>query len=239
MLRHLATLACLSACAALNLPTRLLHRPRAGTVSMSGWDASADEAAAKAAWLASRELPTWGPSAGAAAPAVTAVPAGNAWLAPGTSVLTLEAADEMSNVALNEAAARGFKPVSVVVLDATGRTLVSKTMIACATLAPDLALAKATTCVGFHVSSRVFRDNYISSEGGGPKMPQALAMSIVGASVGQPVATFPGGVLCRDASNNVVGAIGVSGAASDEDEHCAILGAQAVGLLTEPAMSAL
>ena len=31
----------------------------------------------------------------------------------------------------------------------------------------------------------------------------------------------------------------MSGAASDEDEHCAILGAHAVGLLTEPAQSRL
>ena len=56
---------------------------------------------------------------------------------------------------------------------------------------------------------------------------------------GLPIAAFPGGVLCRDAANNVVGAIAVSGASSDEDEHCAILGAHAVGLLTEPAQSRL
>ena len=36
-----------------------------------------------------------------------------------------------------------------------------------------------------------------------------------------------------------VGAVGVSGAAADEDEHCAITAAQAVGLVTEPATSAL
>ena len=53
------------------------------------------------------------------------------------------------------------------------------------------------------------------------------------------MASFPGGVLCRDAADNVVGAIGVSGAASDEDEHCAILGAHSVGLRTEPAQSRL
>ena len=94
-------------------------------------------------------------------------------------------------------------------------------------------------CVGFHISSRQFRDGYINSEGLGAKMPQALAMGIVGASAQQAVASFPGGVLCRDTANNVVGAIGVSGAASDEDEHCAILGAQSVGLVTEPAQSAI
>ena len=193
------------------------------------------DAAAKAAWLAKQEQASWGPP-----PAYTAAAqVGSGWLAPGAPSLTLEAADEMANVALREVSANGFRPVSVCVLDVSGRTLVSKTMVACATLAPDLAQAKARTCVGFHISSRAFRDAYVNSEGLGPKMPQALAMGAVGAAVGQPVASFPGGVLCRDASNNVVGAIGVSGAASDEDEHCAILGAQAVGLVTEPAQSRL
>lgn len=192
-----------------------------------------NEMDAKQAWLAKLEVPSWGP------PADFVEAVDGDWLEPGANVLTLEAADEMSNVALREATTRSFRPVSVVVLDAAGRTLVAKTMIACATLAPELALAKARTCVGFHISSRAFRDAYVNSEGGGPKMPQALAMGTVGASVGQPVASFPGGVLCRDAGNNVIGAIGVSGAASDEDEHCAILGAKAVGLRTEPAKSAL
>ena len=41
---------------------------------------------------------------------------------------------------------------------------------------------------------------------------QLLQMSIVGASVEQPLAAVPGGVLVRDASNNIVGAVGVSGA---------------------------
>jgi len=207
-----------------------------------------DDAVAKKAWMAKQDWLPW--QSRETSPAVQdceqSVPltaprgeVGSAWLVPGTPVLTLEAADMMSNVALKEAAARSFKPVSVCVLDASGRELVTKTMIACATLAPELAVAKARTCVGFHISSRAFRDNYINSEGGGAKMPQALAMGTVSASARQPVASFPGGVLCRDRNNNVVGAIGVSGAASDEDEHCAILGAQAVGLVTEPAKGAL
>jgi uncharacterized protein GlcG (DUF336 family) len=47
--------------------------------------------------------------------------------------------------------------------------------------------------------------------------------------------------LCRDAHGNVIGAIGVSGAAADEDEHCAVHGARALGeaVLTEPATSPL
>ena len=55
----------------------------------------------------------------------------------------------------------------------------------------------------------------------------------------QPFIAVPGGVLCRDEAKNVVGAIGVSGATADEDEHCAVVGAQAIGLVTEPAESPL
>ena len=201
--------------------------------------------AAKQAWMAKQEQPAWGPSGAArtapafATPTAPAAVVDGAWLAPGMPVLTLEAADEMSNVALRQAAMHASQPVSVCVLDPSGRTLVAKTQVACATLAPELAQAKATTCVGFHMSSRAFRDAYIDGEGRGPKMPQALAMGTVGASARLPMAPFPGGVLCRDAARNIVGAIGVSGARSDEDEHCAILGAQAVGLVTEPAASSL
>jgi len=164
---------------------------------------------------------------------------GTKWLVPGTPVLTLEAADAMTNVALREATARSFSPVSVCVVDAGGRTLVSKTMLGCANLSPDLALAKAAVCIGLHCSSRELRDRYQNDQGIGPKMPQLLAMGTVGAAANKALAPFPGGVLCRDAAQNVVCAIAVSGAASDEDEHCAIVAAKSVGLVTEPDASRL
>ena len=71
------------------------------------------------------------------------------------------------------------------------------------------------------------------------RTPQLLAMGTIGSSIQQPMAAFPGGLLLRDASKNIVGGIGVSGAAADEDEHCAITAARAVGLTTDPATSAL
>ena len=227
--------------ATFSLPRSRTAQPhRAARPSMAEF---ADEAAAKAAWLAKQEQTSWGQPAGAspayAAPAAPAHQVGNAWLAPGTPVLTLEAADHISNVALNEAVARGFPPVSVCVMDPSGRVLVAKTMVSCATMAPELAQAKATTCVGFHMPTRQFRDRHVNGDGLGPKMPQMLSMSIAAGAVRLPLAAFPGGILCRDAANNVVGAVGVSGASSDEDEHCAILGAHAVGLFTDPPQSAL
>lgn len=205
-----------------------------------------DEDMAKAAWLAKLEEPSWGPGAldmpggpYAPGPAYAAHAPTNAWLMPGAPVLTLEAADQMSNVALQEASARGFNPVSVCVMDTAGRILVAKTMLGVGTLTPSLAISKANACIGLLCSSRELRDKYVNDDGIGPKMPQLLAFETVAAAANQPIGAFPGGVLCRDAANNVICAIGVSGAASDEDEHCAILAAQSVGLMTDPAASRL
>ena len=164
----------------------------------------------------------------------------NGWLAPSAPMLTLEAADEMSNIALREAIARGFKPVCVCVLDAAGIPLVTKRMPGSMGLSPEFAMAKAQTCIGMLCSSRELGAKYINDQGIGAKMPQTLAMELAGAANGKAIVHFAGGVLLRDgASGSIVGAISVSGASSDEDEHCAILAAHSVGLVTEPAASRL
>ncbi len=47
-------------------------------------------------------------------------------------------------------------------------------------------------------------------------------MTTVGTANDVPFVAVPGGVLMRDADGDVVGAIGVSGASADEDEHCGV-----------------
>ena len=42
--------------------------------------------------------------------------------------------------------------------------------------------------------------------------------------------TNPGGVLIRDTSGEIIGAVGISGDTSDKDESCAIAGIEAAGL---------
>jgi uncharacterized protein GlcG (DUF336 family) len=148
--------------------------------------------------------------------------------------LTLEAADAMAQAAVDEAVARRFNDISVAVFDATGRELVSKTQPGCPPLIPHIARAKAGAAVGTHASSRALKDKYLPD-----RLAQLLAMTTLGAAEGLPFVAVPGGVLCRDAGGDVIAAIGVSGASADEDEHCAIAGAQAVGLTSEPPASAL
>jgi len=141
----------------------------------------------------------------------------------------------MANSALREAKLRAFKDISVFVLDTSGRVIVSKTMLGCPNLPPQLAHAKAMASVSTHSNSRALKDKYVPD-----RTPQLMAMTTIGTAVQQPLAAVPGGVLLRDpAQRHVVGAIGVSGASADEDEHCAITAAQSIGLLTEPSASAL
>jgi len=45
----------------------------------------------------------------------------------------------------------------------------------------------------------------------------------------------PGGVLIKDSAGTVIGAVGISGDASDKDEYCAIEGVKAARLTPDPA----
>lgn len=79
-------------------------------------------------------------------------------VASGKPLLTLEAADAMASGAIAEAKAKKFKDISVFVLDASGRVLVSKTMLGCPLLIPEIAHGKAGAAVGTHSSSRSLKD---------------------------------------------------------------------------------
>ena len=76
---------------------------------------------------------------------------------------------------------------------------------------PEFSYAKAYTCVVMSLASREFRDKY-TTENNAAKFCQMSSMVVV---TGGKKAPFPGGVLLRNYDNEVVGAIGVSGASGD------------------------
>ena len=82
---------------------------------------------------------------------------------------------------------------------------------------PEFAYAKANTCLVMKTSSRAFRDKYTQAENPA-RYCQMLTM--VDISKGQMMAC-PGGVLLKTDTGVVAGAVGVSGAAGDEDEYIA------------------
>lgn len=135
--------------------------------------------------------------------------------------LTLEAADEIATIVVKTCQKNGFKPISVSVVDASSEIIVQKRMTGCPSGAfPKFALAKAVTASSLLMPSRSFSAKYATDQPA--KMFQGIAM--VGIADGN-LAPFPGGIVIRDkVTNEVLGAVGVSGAAGDEDEFCALAG---------------
>ncbi|MHB2170225.1 GlcG/HbpS family heme-binding protein [Alsobacter sp. R-9] len=56
----------------------------------------------------------------------------------------------------------------------------------------------------------------------------------VGSVIEGPMVAVPGGVLIRDAAGTLLGAVGISGDNSDNDEKAAIAGIVAAGLVADP-----
>ena len=139
-------------------------------------------------------------------------------------VLTLATAETIASVAVQTCINKKFAPITVVVLDSAGHTVVSKRMDGCSPVGYEkFAAAKANTAIITRSSSRSFRDKY-TTDGSTAKFCQMLAM--VNITQGN-MAPFPGGIVIKTNDGEIIGAVGVSGAAGDEDEHCALSGVEA------------
>ena len=143
--------------------------------------------------------------------------------------LTLDAAAKIVDAAIAERRKAGLLPLAVAVLDAGGNLVAFKREDGCGVLRYDIAFGKAWAALGMGMSTRLIRDRLKER----PAFQGALASASDGRFI--PV---PGGVLLLDATGMAVGAVGISGDASDKDEYCAIAGAHAAGFATEPAAPA-
>ena len=120
----------------------------------------------------------------------------------------------------------GLLPLAVAVIDSGGNLVAFKREDGCGVLRYDIALGKAWAALGMGMSTRLIRDRLH----GRPAFLGALAAASDGRFI--PV---PGGVLVLDAAGSVIGAVGISGDASDKDEYCAIQAIKAAGLGSDPA----
>jgi uncharacterized protein GlcG (DUF336 family) len=135
--------------------------------------------------------------------------------------LTLAQAISIAEATLDRGRAAGYKPLTVAVLDPGGNVKVLLREDGSDYLRPDIAIGKAWGALGMGMSSRALGD--LAAE-----RPQ-FAASLAALAEGK-VVPAAGGVLLRDADAAIVGAVGVSGDVSDNDEECALHGAKAAGL---------
>jgi len=132
------------------------------------------------------------------------------------NVISLKQAQTIVSVALAYAREHNLNPLGVAVLDARGALK--------AYAAEDgSTLGRAQIAMGMGSRSLAKR---------GREAPQfVLAVGNL-----QPMGLIPGpgGVLIRDSADEVIGAVGISGDLSDNDELAAIAGITAAGLRGDP-----
>ena len=134
--------------------------------------------------------------------------------------LTLDKASIIADKALAKARESKFRSMCVAVLDEGGHLKVLKREDGASILRPQIAIGKAWGAVGMGESSRQLSERLKDR----PAFLGALSTMSEGKVV--PVA---GGVLIMN-NNEIIGAVGVTGGTSDEDELCAIEGIKAAGL---------
>jgi uncharacterized protein GlcG (DUF336 family) len=146
-------------------------------------------------------------------------------LIPVFSSLGLAVATSITDAALRLRHEHGLLPLAVAVLDSGGQSVSFRREDGCGVLRHDIAHGKAWGALGMGMATRQIRDRLASR----PAFQNALAA----ASGGRFIPT-PGGVLILNAQGQAIGAVGISGDASDKDEFCAIQAIRAAGLTPEP-----
>src|ERR1700741_5543933 len=141
------------------------------------------------------------------------------------SVLTLAQASVIVDAAMKKGRESNLAPLAVAVLDSGGHLVAFKREDKSGILRFDIAFAKAWGALGMGFGSRTLASR-------AAKTPQFFTM--LAAASGGGIVTTPGGVLVRDAGGNIVGAVGISGDTSDNDEICAVAGIEAAALKADP-----
>ena len=138
--------------------------------------------------------------------------------------LSLQTAQAIITAALAHARQAGFKPLSIVVLDDRAAVVAAASEDGTSLRRFEVAQGKARGALAFNLGSRTLGEMAVER----PHFFAGAAHAVGGGLV--PVA---GGVLIKDAGGKVIGAVGVSGDTSDNDEAAAVAGIEAAGLAAE------
>ena len=138
--------------------------------------------------------------------------------------IKLAQASTIVDVALQKGRELNLRPLVVAVLDAGGHLVAYKREDKSAILRFEIAYGKAYGALGMGFGSRGLYER-------AQKAPMFIT-TLTAASDGRVMAA-PGGVLIQDQNGDTIGAVGISGDTSDNDEACAVAGITAAGLKAE------
>ena len=138
--------------------------------------------------------------------------------------VTLEKANLMIQNAIDKAREIKINPIMVVLLDHRGAIKACLGEDGVSSLRFKIAHGKANGAFQMGMGSRALFNR---------AEQQAYFINAVNALTDGALVAVPGGVLIRDKNNNVVGALGISGDTSDNDEIAAIAGIESVGYIAD------
>ena len=140
------------------------------------------------------------------------------------AVFSLASAQTIVSSARAYASAQKLKPLAVVVLDQRGALVAAAVDDGGSIGRWRIAFGKANGALFFGAGSR--RLSTMAAE-----RPQFIGS--VAALAQDGLVPVPGGVLIRDTAGDIIGAVGVSGDTSENDEAAALAGIEAVGLTAD------
>jgi uncharacterized protein GlcG (DUF336 family) len=134
--------------------------------------------------------------------------------------LTLEIARKILDAALAKGTEKKLKPLVVTVLDARGCVKLTAAQDGTSLLRSEIANGKAFGALAMGMGSRALFQR---------AQEAPFFVSAVNTLAQGRLVPVPGGVLIQDGAV-LLGAVGISGDTSDNDEACAIAGIEAAGL---------
>ncbi|MEO1293840.1 MAG: heme-binding protein [Pseudomonadota bacterium] len=140
------------------------------------------------------------------------------------TALPLATAKTIVAAALAKGREMGLKPLSVVVLDGGAAVTAFEREDGASRMRFEIARGKANGGLAVGMGSRAL---------GNRAEQQAYFVQALNGLAGGNVVPVPGGVLIKDASGTVIGAVGITGDTSDNDETCAVAGIEAAGLVAQ------
>jgi len=136
--------------------------------------------------------------------------------------VTLEQARIIADASLAKCRELGLKPMSVVVVDPRTSVVVSLPEDGCSQMRQRIALGKAKAAIQLGLGTRALMMR--------AEQQAYFIQAMNGMADGEFVAV-PGGVLLRDTAGTLLGAVGVSGDTSDNDEIAALAGIASANLV--------
>jgi uncharacterized protein GlcG (DUF336 family) len=135
--------------------------------------------------------------------------------------LTLDVARKILDAALAKVTELKLKPMAIAVLDARGCVKAMVQQDGTSLMRGEVAHGKAYGALAMGLGSRAL---FKRAE------EQPFFIDAVNTMARGALIPVPGGVLIHDASGGLLGAVGISGDTSDNDEICCVAGIEAAGL---------